>query len=138
MIGALLVLMGCELAGEAIRALLQLPVPGPVLGMVLLAVILIMRDRGLAPDQIEQAPVTALETVSNQLIANMGLMFVPAGVGVIAESHLLRAQWLPILGGLVGSTVLSLVVTGLIMHHATRSHERQMSVIAPARTESLS
>jgi holin-like protein len=133
MIGALFVLLGFELIGEVIRAILHLPVPGPVLGMLLLALLLITRDRGRSADQIEQVPAASLDTVAGQLIANMGLMFVPAGVGVIAEAHLLRSQWPPILGGLVGSTILSLVVTGLIMHHATR--ERALKPLGSAQPE---
>jgi holin-like protein len=44
---------------------------------------------------------------------------VPAGVGIIAELGVLRREWLPILAGLVVSTVLGLIVTGLVMHHVS-------------------
>ena len=50
----------------------------------------------------------------------MGLLFVPAGVGIVAEAGLVRKEWLPIAAGLIGSTVLSLAVTGLVMHWTTR------------------
>ena len=45
----------------------------------------------------------------------MGLYFVPAGVGVITQAHLLRREWLPILCAVAGSTLLSIAVTGLAM-----------------------
>ncbi|MGY3595320.1 putative effector of murein hydrolase LrgA (UPF0299 family) [Bradyrhizobium sp. USDA 4341] len=50
----------------------------------------------------------------------MGLLFVPAGVGLIAETGVPRAEWLPIAAGLIGSTLLSFAVTGLVMHWSIR------------------
>jgi len=67
---------------------------------------------------------TPLARTANTLIANMGLLFVPAGVGVIVEFGVLRQNWLPILAGLILSTLLGLVVTGLVMHHVCRIVER--------------
>jgi holin-like protein len=125
MIAAMLVLLGCALAGEIVRALLHLPIPGPVIGMTLLAALLIARERGPSPGVEDALPPSGLDTVANQLIANLGLLFVPAGVGVIAEAQLLRAQWLPILGGLIGSTLLSLATTALVMHYAARCYDRR-------------
>ena len=54
----------------------------------------------------------------------MGLLFVPAGVGIIAELGVLRREWLAILAGLLVSTVLGLAVTGLVMHHVSRVSRR--------------
>ena len=68
------------------------------------------------------APIPpALDRTAETLISLMGLLFVPAGVGLIAEVHLLREQWLPILAGLLGSTVLSTVVTGMVVERVIRA-----------------
>lgn len=48
----------------------------------------------------------------------MGLFFVPAGVGVIAQIQRIRLEWLPITAALVLSTLLSLVVSALMMQWA--------------------
>jgi holin-like protein len=61
-----------------------------------------------------------LARTANARVANMGLLFVPAGVGVIVEFNVLRQNWLAILMGLFLSTILGLVVTGLVMHHVSR------------------
>ena len=121
MLLAILVLLGCQLVGEALRDLLGLPVPGAVVGMFLLAVVLACRGRG--PRRI---PV-ALETTADMLISVMGLLFVPAGVGIIAEAPLLGQQWIPILAAVIGSTVLSLAVTGVVMHGVMRWSERRQA-----------
>ncbi len=120
MLFALLTLLGCQLAGEVLRGALGLPVPGPVIGMFLLAAILASRSRRPVP-----VP-RALEAVAETLISHMGLLFVPAGVGVIAEVVVLRQQWLPIIAAVVGSTVMSLAVTGLVMHWVMRRSERRL------------
>lgn len=111
MVNALAVLVGAQLLGELLRQLLHLPLPGPVIGMFILAVGLLLR-RDAA--QLQRSGLTG---VANALITNMGLLFVPAGVGIVTESHLLHEYWLPILVGLVVSTVLGLLVTALVMHH---------------------
>jgi holin-like protein len=113
---AFLILVGCELIGEVLRRALHLPLPGPVIGMFLLALALIFSGD-------EQAQ---LNRTANALIANMGLLFVPAGVGVIAEFGVLRQNWLPILVGLLVSTVLGLIVTGFVMHRVCRAEERNL------------
>ncbi len=118
MLGAVLMLIGCELAGELLRGAAHLPVPGPVVGMLLLVAVLALRQR----PAVEKA---ALDRTSGVLLSHMGLLFVPAGVGIIAEAGLLRQAWLPILAGLFGSTVLSLMVTGFVMHRLARAPAAQ-------------
>ena len=111
MLRAFLCLIGCQLAGELIRETTGLPIPGPVIGMFLLAALLALRT--------ETAGLTippALEQTAQALITMMGLLFVPAGVGIVAEGALLREEWRPILAALLGSTILSVLVTGLVMH----------------------
>jgi len=113
---AFALLITCQLAGELVRAALHLPLPGPVIGMLLLTALLIRR--GVAEEG-------ALSRVTDGLIGNMGLLFVPAGVGIIAQLGLLRQNWLPILVGLVVSTIAGLVVTGLVMHRVSQAREQK-------------
>jgi holin-like protein len=116
MLTAILCLVGCQLAGELIRQAAHLPIPGPVIGMFLLAGILALRSRKAGA----RVPL-ALDRTAENLINVMGLLFVPAGVGIIAEAKLLQEQWLPILAAVLGSTLLSIIVTGVVMHRAIRA-----------------
>jgi holin-like protein len=120
---AFAILVGCQLLGELLRQTLHLPLPGPLIGMFLLTLALLVGGPGRSA--AAGGPPSWLVQTSNGLVSHMGLLFVPAGVGVIAELGLLRREWLPILAGLVVSTVLGLVVTGLVMHHVTRFVERR-------------
>jgi len=125
-----LVLVGCQLIGEVLRRALHLPLPGPVIGMLLLATVLAIAGNDPEGDVEE---TSQLAQTANALIANMGLLFVPAGVGVIVEFGVLRQNWLPILVGLLLSTILGLIVTGLVMHHVCRvveSGRRRLPLLA--------
>ena len=126
MLTAFLSLIACQLAGELIRQALHLPIPGPVIGMFLLAA-------GLASRPDERGDVAIprhLDRLAGGLISSMGLLFVPAGVGIIAQGDLLRQAWLPLAAGVVGSTIIGVITTGAVMHWATRSIERKTAPIS--------
>jgi holin-like protein len=110
------VLLTCQLAGEVLTRLLHLPVPGPVLGMVILFCALLVR--GSVPAD--------LGVVTGELLQNLSLLFVPAGVGVMLHAGLLAQNWLAISIALLVSAAITIAVTGLLMrwtsgwvsHHA--------------------
>ena len=95
----------CQLVGELLVTAITLPVPGPVVGMVLLFLFLVIRGR---------IPL-ALEQTSDALLGHLSLLFVPAGVGVMLHFKLLETDMLPIGIALVVSTVLTIAVTALLM-----------------------
>jgi putative effector of murein hydrolase LrgA (UPF0299 family) len=129
MLTALLALIGCQLAGELVRSSLSVPVPGPVIGMFMLAAVLGCRSRQRRSSENGFDPM--LERTAETLIGSMGLLFVPAGVGIISEAGLLRQEWLPIVAALFGSTILGLLATGFVMHWANRP--RKARATAPFR-----
>jgi holin-like protein len=108
MIEAVTGLLGCQLIGELVARGLGLSVPGPVLGLVLLFVFLVVRHGEAG------APPEALERVSGVLLGNLGLLFVPAGVGVMVYLPLLAASWLPIGLAVVVGTLGGAVFTGVL------------------------
>ncbi|MDR3535394.1 MAG: CidA/LrgA family protein [Acetobacteraceae bacterium] len=117
-LAALAILVGFQLIGELLQRALALPIPGPAIGMALLAGVLIVRRRPPAPD-------AALGRTSNALLIWMGLLFVPAGVGLMEHVDLIEAQLLPITVGLVGSSLAGVIVTGLIMQHLVARRSRR-------------
>lgn len=118
---AVFILIGCQLLGELIRKAFSLPIPGPVVGMFLLAAVLVLRGR----DTDDASMPSSLDKTAGTLISHMGLLFVPAGVGIIAEAHLLRQEWLPIIAAVVGSTILGVAVTGFVMHRVSGPTRRE-------------
>src|SRR5262245_6395697 len=98
------------LAGEMLARFLHLPLPGSVLGMLLLLLAL-------------QTGVVRAETVqatAEFLGRNLALFFVPAGVAVIQHGSELRAAWLPLLVASVISTLAVLAVVGLLQQRGER------------------
>ncbi len=114
MVRPVLTLLGFQLVGEVLYRTLHLPLPGPVLGMAMLAGWLLWRRRTRPEGDLD------LTRITKPLLRNMGLFFVPAGVGIIASADLLRGQWLALTVGLLGSTLLGLLVTGGVMEWLLR------------------
>ncbi|MBR9829864.1 MAG: CidA/LrgA family protein [Oceanospirillales bacterium] len=110
MLAGLLLLLGCQLLGEWIVLALALPVPGPVMGMVLLLVGLVVH--GKVPGW--------LRVPAEGLLRHLALLFVPAGVGLMVHAELIAAEWLVILVALVLSTVVTILVTALVLKRLTR------------------
>ena len=110
MIPALALLLGCQLAGEIVSRALALPVPGPVIGLALLAVGALVHARmtGADPSAIEK---TGLGRAAGALLGSLGLLFVPAGVGVVQQLPVVGAYGVALFVALVGSTILTLLVT---------------------------
>jgi holin-like protein len=106
MLNAFSILLGCELGGEFLRRIFSLPLPGAVIGMCFLALFLLRKPSALPSSLVSTAEV---------LLKYLGLLFVPAGVGVIANMDLITAEWFPILVALAGSTILSVLATAYVM-----------------------
>ncbi len=103
-LGFITVLLVCQLGGEVVARLLDLPLPGPVIGMLILFAGLVIHGR--IPD--------GLQTVAGGLLNNLSLLFVPAGVGVVTHIGLVAQAWLPLTVALVVSVVLTVAVTALV------------------------
>lgn len=102
MIVGLTWLVGLQLLGELVVRVLDLPVPGPVVGMLLLFVLLRLR-------RDEDGPIVR---AGSALLRHLQLLFVPAGVGVVAYLGVLGRDALPIGVALVGSWLLGLAIVG--------------------------
>jgi holin-like protein len=117
MIRGLTVLLLCQFLGEVLVAVTGLPVPGPVAGMVLLLAWLTWRR-----------PAAGAGTVraSEALLKHLQLLFVPAGVGVVAHLAVLREDAVPLSVSLVGSWLAGLLVVGWIVQAAVSLRERRV------------
>lgn len=99
---SLLILLAFLWMGDAIAAFLRLPLPGSVVGMLLLAAAL----------RLGAVRAAWVQPAAELLIRHMALLFVPAGVGLMVYGGVLRAEWLPIVAASVVSTVAVLGVVG--------------------------
>ena len=112
MLASLGLILLCQLIGETVSRGLGLPLPGPVLGLLLLLIVLLARDRFaiLASGPLRNSGV---ENVSKGLLAHLSLLFVPASVGVVQKLDLLAAHGIAIILILALSVIVTLLATVL-------------------------
>lgn len=97
--------------GELVVWATSIPVPSSIIGMLLLTLAL----------KLEIVKPVQIERLSEFLVHNLGLFFVPAGVGLMNCFGIISTEWLPIVGATVGSTVIIIAVTGW-SHRLVRKH----------------
>lgn len=111
MLGYLTVILLCQLIGETLSGVLSLPVPGPVIGMLILFCGLLLR--GEIPN--------ALAQTADGLLRSLSLLFVPAGTGVMLHLGVLGDALAPLGLGLAVSSSVAVIVTGLVMKWCLRN-----------------
>ena len=105
MIPALATLLIFQLIGETLVRTLAWPIPGPVAGMALLLLALVLR-----PSLLQ-----AIKPTTQTLLQHLSLLFVPAGVGVMLHLQRLGDEALAIGAALVLSTWVGLASAALTM-----------------------
>jgi holin-like protein len=110
MIRGIAALLACQLAGEVLARALGVPVPGPVLGIVLLLAGLASFQRLTGRDAIEDNTL-GIAATSDGFLKHLSLLFVPAGVGITALLPSLGSAAMPLATALVVSTVVTLATT---------------------------
>lgn len=104
------IFLGFQLIGEVIARSFDLRLPGPVIGMILLAALLLLRPK--FGHQIEGT--------ATGFLSHLSLLFVPAGVGVVQYLDQISDIGLPILTALIGSTILAIGAGALTFKYVNR------------------
>lgn len=110
MLNTLSLLLLYQLIGEILTRLTHLPVPGPVIGMILFFLTLLLKKS--VSDEIR--------TGTSVLLQHLSLLFVPAGAGVMMYLERVGNEFLPIVISLIASTFIGLAVTALVLKLMTR------------------
>ena len=105
MLPAFTILLLFQCLGEGIVFMLGVPFPGPVAGMLLLMAALV----------VHPPLMQVVEQGANTLLSHLSLLFIPAGVGIVATAASGSGHWVAIMVSLTASTVLALAVTGLLL-----------------------
>ena len=115
MIYAITALFVFQLLGEILVQLVSIPLPGPLAGMLLHTLALLLR--GAVP--------TALEQTSSHILQHLMLLFIPAVTGVMLYFEHVAQEWQPFLLATLGGTVLTLIVTGVVLNYLLRKEEQE-------------
>ncbi len=103
--------------GELLRQLFNLPIPSVVLGMLLLTLWCVLR--GKAESKIARA--------SEGLLRYLGILFVPAGVGLIELGDRLEAQGVAMMVTIMLSTLITLLVTAWVLNFLLLRRQKKQS-----------
>lgn len=99
----LLIIFGFSFVGDTLSNSLHLPVPGSILGMIFLFLAL----------QFKVLKFTDVDEVGSFLINNMTILFLPAGVGIMAKWSLISDFWWQI----AVIILLALIVNVFVLGH---------------------
>lgn len=101
--------------GNVIQSVLKLPIPGTVLGLILLFAALYTKI----------IKIEMIEDICDVLISHMAFLFVPAGVGLMTSLGILKGKVLQFALIIIISTVIVWAVTAYVVNFLRRvlSHE---------------
>lgn len=109
-LAALVLLLGLQLLGTLLVDLAHLPVPGAVVGLVVLLVVG-ARFPGFA---------RRAEPAGEPLLGHLQLLFVPPGVGALTQWSAIVASAGPLALAVGGSFALGLVTAGVLLQRLLR------------------
>ncbi|QLB52525.1 CidA/LrgA family protein [Streptococcus sanguinis] len=101
----LMIIFMISLVGEGISSVLHLPVPGSIIGLVLLFLAL----------QFKLLRLRHISMVGNFLLANMTILFLPPAVGIMDKFQVIAPYLLPIILIVLGAIVLNVCVIAVVV-----------------------
>jgi|TARA_B110000211_G_scaffold164245_1_gene185432 holin-like protein len=104
-----------QLIGEGLSLFFTLSVPGPVIGMSLLFLSLLVFYKIKNNNAEKQPQNDALSNSAAAILNHLSLLFIPAGVGLIVHIDRLEDQWLPIIAAIVLGSIITMAVTAGVM-----------------------
>lgn len=111
----LMIVLIAYFLGMVLQSLLNLPIPGTVLGLILLFIALCT---GIVK-------VEMIEDICDVLISHMSFLFVPAGVGLMVSFGVLKGKWIPFIIIIIVSTILVWIVTAYVVAFLRKGHSHE-------------
>ena len=113
MLNSIFLIFFFQLVGEFIQKFLEISIPGPVIGLLLLLLILLFSKKSYykIPVNLQINLINSAESLLNYL----PLLFIPVVVGVVMHLSLLEDNLVPVMLVLIIGTLLTLAVTAFVM-----------------------
>lgn len=105
----------CQLLGTVLNVLLLPMLPGPIIGMLLLFVFLMVRG------EVGES----LSVASSSLLKYLPLILVPPAVGVMAYANDIAADFWSVAGALLLSLLVSVAFAGWLMQKLIERQQRR-------------
>lgn len=101
----LMIIFSISLMGEMISTVFSLPIPGSIIGLLLLFLAL----------ELKWLRLRHVSMVGNFLLANMTILFLPAAVGIMDRYDVIAPYIFPIVVIILGATVLNVVIIAFVV-----------------------
>ena len=108
-----IIIFGIYLLGVLITDITGVPIPGNVIGMVILFLLLYLKVI-----KVEQ-----ISTISNFFLEHLAFFFIPAGVGLISSFSVIKNIWLQLLIVCFVTTEITMICTGLVVQKIANKKE---------------
>jgi len=105
--------------GDFISRIISIPIPGNIIGMILLFTCLLT---GVIKLEM-------IDGITKFLTDHLAFFFLPAGVGIITSFDVIKANWAALLCISVLSTIVVMVVTGYVVQTLKRGLEKNDGII---------
>ena len=99
--------------GEIISKFLLLPIPGSIIGMIILFLLL----------NFKIIKLKSIDTLSHYILTNLAFFFIPPGVELINSYGILKEDIFKLLFIVVSSTIIVAIITGLTVSMLIRKEE---------------
>lgn len=109
----LMIIFMISLVGEGISTVFDLPVPGSIIGLILLFLAL----------QFKWLRLRHVSLVGNFLLVNMTILFLPPAVGIMDKFDVIAPYLFPIICIILGAIVLNVVVIALVVQFIKKHYE---------------
>lgn len=110
-----LIIFGIYLFGEVVAALLSLPIPGNILGMIIL--FLLLYTKVIKIDNIIN--------ITNFLLNHLAFFFIPAGVGLMTSIGIIKTTWIQLLIVCLSTTIIIIASTGFVVQFISRKTNKK-------------
>lgn len=113
LITQLLIIFTYSILGDVLANLLPFPIPGSIIGLLLLFFSL----------KFEILKLSQIEESGTWLKNNMGILFVPLSVGIMNYFDILSEHWLNILIIIFVSTTATYFIAGKVAQHSIKGEQ---------------
>ena len=121
MLNSIFLIFLFQLIGELVQKVLELNIPGPVIGLILLLTTLLVSKK--YDHKLIQNLKVNLISSAEKLVHYIPLFFLPVGVGVVMHLSFLEGSLVKVLFIIVFGTLITLALTGLLMEKLLKNKD---------------
>jgi holin-like protein len=106
-LGEFAIILSVLLFSQGLQIYFNVSVPATIIGMIILLSLL----------WLGMIKLKWIENISDLLLKNLAILFIPAGVGIMKELHFLKGNIFPILFILLITTLVVILFTGFTVQY---------------------